>query len=224
MSTHHHLQRSHFLFYPDDLPRPSSQRSSDPSDSIPLPHHSPELLRPPATVSAPPLPAPVAQHTLLEEGLSVGWELRYDPRGIAYYVYHTHTTTRTRPPPGILVSSILLPTTARATTTINPCAQYHERRWHVCGRASAARMGRTADSRLEALFRRPPYAHDDLNRSAAELRLRICRLHQRARQSRRIRPSTLQLGNAHDVHVAYMLRRPQDTHYHLGRSAIAVDG
>ena len=44
---HHHLQRSHFLFYPADPPSassavPSSQRSSDRSDSVPLLHHSPD--------------------------------------------------------------------------------------------------------------------------------------------------------------------------------------
>ena len=43
------------------------------------------------------------------------------------------------------------------------------------------------------------------------------------RQSRRIVPSALQLGNAYDVHVVCILRQPQDAHYHMGRSALAVD-
>ena len=64
--------------------------------------------------------APVTQHKPIEEGLPSGWELRYDPRGRAFYVDHnTRTTTWTRPPPGLPVP---IPTThapsARAAEAI----------------------------------------------------------------------------------------------------------
>jgi E3 ubiquitin-protein ligase NEDD4 len=123
LAPHHHLQPSHsFSTLPTRNPPelPSSQRSPHPSESIALPRHSLEQ-QPPAPVPvpapAPPPPAPVAQPTPLEEGLPAGWELRYDPRGRAYYVDHTTRTTWTRPPPSMSAASMPLPASARATTT-----------------------------------------------------------------------------------------------------------
>jgi E3 ubiquitin-protein ligase NEDD4 len=60
--------------------------------------------------------APIAQPMPLEEGLPleglpVGWELRYDPRGRAYYVdYNTRTTTTTE-------TTILSPNATNANGT-----------------------------------------------------------------------------------------------------------
>ena len=66
--------------------------------------------------------APVAPHKPIGERLPPGWELRYDPRGRAFYVDHnTRTTTWTRPPPGLPVP---IPTnhapSARDTEAILP--------------------------------------------------------------------------------------------------------
>ena len=95
----------------------------------------------------------------------------------------------------------------------------HNQSWHPIQRTPTART-RTCVCRSDGknckLPTRSPISSttipdDDVERSPTETRLRICRLDQRARQSRRIRPSALRLGNAHDVHVAYILRRPQNT-------------
>ena len=130
-SQHHHLQPSHsFSTLPTrhNPPPPSeipTQRSPNLPESIPLPHHSPEPQhQPPAQIPVPPVAppplAPVAQPTPLEEGLPVGWELRYDPRGRAYYVDHnTRRTTWTRPPPSMSASSIPLPRTTSTTASAN---------------------------------------------------------------------------------------------------------
>jgi E3 ubiquitin-protein ligase NEDD4 len=126
LAPQHHLQPSHsFSTLPTRNPPPethSSQRSPHSSQSIALPHHPPEQQPPapvPAPAPAPPPPAPAAQPTPLEEGLPTGWELRYDPRGRAYYVDHnTRMTTWTRPPPSMSAASMPLPAaTARGTTT-----------------------------------------------------------------------------------------------------------
>ena len=139
-TSHHHLQPSHSFSTlptrhnpPPPSEIPSSQRSPHIPEPIPLPHHSPEPQhqQPPAPVpaaAAPPPLAPVAQPTPLEEGLPVGWELRYDPRGRAYYVDHnTRRTTWTRPPPSMSASSMPLPrptssssSTATDTTLLAP--------------------------------------------------------------------------------------------------------
>ena len=139
-TSHHHLQPSHSFSTlptrhnpPPPSEIPSSQRSPHLPEPIPLPHHSPEPqhqqpLAPVPAAAAPPPLAPVAQPTPLEEGLPVGWELRYDPRGRAYYVDHnTRRTTWTRPPPSMSASSMPLPrptssssSTATDTTLLAP--------------------------------------------------------------------------------------------------------
>jgi E3 ubiquitin-protein ligase NEDD4 len=113
----HHLQPSHsFSTLPTRHPDPSSQRSPHSSEPIALPHHPTEPPAAPAPAPAP-VPTAVTQPVPLEEGLPPGWELRYDPRGRAYFVDHnTRNTTWTRPPPSHS-ASIAAPS-ARPTETI----------------------------------------------------------------------------------------------------------
>ena len=98
---HHHLQPSHsFSTLPSRHSEIPSQRNPHPSEPIPPLHHPTEQPAAPAPAPAP-VPTAVAQPTPAEEGLPPGWELRYDPRGRAYFVDHnTRSTTWTRPPPG----------------------------------------------------------------------------------------------------------------------------
>ena len=90
------------------------------------PIHSPSHITPRTITAFFPGPglgttSSLAQPTLLEEGLSVGWELQYDPRGRTFYGDHNKpTTTWTRPPPSRSASSLPLPTAERAKSTTDP--------------------------------------------------------------------------------------------------------